>query len=129
MPPDISTHPCFNIDARHRHGRVHLPIAPDCNVQCNFCKRIYDCANESRPGVTTAILSPQQSLDYLRACWPRTTAFRSSASPARAIPFATPSLTLETLRLVREAHPEMLLCVASNGLGVPPHAEHWASWP
>ena len=66
MPPDISTHPCFNIDARHRHGRVHLPIAPDCNVQCNFCKRIYDCANESRPGVTTAILSPRQSLDYLQ---------------------------------------------------------------
>ena len=38
-------------------------------------------------------------------------------------PFATPSLTLETLRLVHEAYPEMLLCVASNGLGVPPHAE------
>ena len=38
-------------------------------------------------------------------------------------PFATPSLTLETLRLVREAYPEMLLCVASNGLGLPPHAE------
>jgi nitrogen fixation protein NifB len=123
MPPDISTHPCFNIDARHRHGRVHLPIAPDCNVQCNFCKRLYDCANESRPGVTTAILSPRQSLDYLRRVLARDARISVVGIAGPGDPLATPSLTLETLRLVREAHPEMLLCVASNGLGLPPHAE------
>jgi nitrogen fixation protein NifB len=121
--PDISTHPCFNIDARHRHGRVHLPVAPDCNVQCNFCKRIYDCANESRPGVTTAILSPRQSLNYLQRVLARDNRITVVGIAGPGDPFATPSLTLETLRLVREAYPEMLLCVASNGLGLPPHAE------
>ncbi len=123
MLPDISTHPCFNIDARHRHGRVHLPIAPDCNVQCNFCKRIYDCANESRPGVTTAILSPRQSLDYLQRVLAKDNRISVVGIAGPGDPFATPSLTLETLGLVHEAYPEMLLCVASNGLGVPPHAE------
>ena len=123
MPPDISTHPCFNIDARHRHGRVHLPIAPDCNVQCNFCKRIYDCANESRPGVTTAILSPRQALDYLDRVLAKDARISVVGIAGPGDPLATPSLTLETLRLVREAYPEMLLCVASNGLGLPPHAE------
>ncbi len=123
MTPDISTHPCFNIDARHRHGRVHLPIAPDCNVQCNFCKRIYDCANESRPGVTTAILSPRQSLDYLQRVLAKDNRISVVGIAGPGDPFATPSLTLETLGLVHEAYPEMLLCVASNGLGVPPHAE------
>jgi nitrogen fixation protein NifB len=123
MQPDISTHPCFNIDARHRHGRVHLPIAPDCNVQCNFCKRIYDCANESRPGVTTAVLSPQQSLVYLNRVLAKDNRISVVGIAGPGDPFATPSLTLETLRLVRETHPEMLLCVASNGLGLPPHAE------
>ncbi len=123
MMPDISTHPCFNIDARHRHGRVHLPIAPDCNVQCNFCKRIYDCANESRPGVTTAILSPRQSLDYLQRVLAKDSRISVVGIAGPGDPLATPSLTLETLRLVREAYPEMLLCVASNGLGAPPHAE------
>ena len=53
MPPDTLDASLLQLDARHRHGRVHLPVAPDCNVQCNFCKRIYDCANESRPGVTS----------------------------------------------------------------------------
>ncbi len=123
MQPDISTHPCFNIDARHRHGRVHLPIAPDCNVQCNFCKRIYDCANESRPGVTTAVLSPRQALDYLQRVLAKDSRISVVGIAGPGDPFATPSLTLESLRLVRDASPEMLLCVASNGLGVPPHAE------
>ena len=45
----------------------------------------------------------------------------------RAIPFATPEKTLETLRLVRKRHPEMLLCVASNGLGVAPYAAELAA--
>ena len=36
--------------------------------------------------------------------------------------------TLETLRLVRKRHPEMLLCVASNGLGVAPYAAELAAW-
>jgi nitrogen fixation protein NifB len=121
--PDISTHPCFNIDARHRHGRVHLPVAPDCNVQCNFCKRIYDCANESRPGVTTAILAPRQALDYLQRVLAKDTRISVVGIAGPGDPFATPSLTLETLRLVHAAYPEMLLCVASNGLGVPAHAE------
>ena len=62
MALDILRHPCFSDAARHRFARIHLPVAPDCNIQCNFCKRVYDCANESRPGVTTAVLSPKQAL-------------------------------------------------------------------
>ena len=47
MPLDRTRHPCFDADARHQFGRVHLPVAPACNVQCNFCDRKYDCPNES----------------------------------------------------------------------------------
>ena len=42
-------------------------MAPDCNVQCNFCKRIYDCANESRPGVTSACSRRSRPCDYLES--------------------------------------------------------------
>ena len=49
---DLDNHPCFNKKASTSYGRVHLPVAPHCNIQCNFCNRIYDCANENRPGVT-----------------------------------------------------------------------------
>ena len=41
-------------------------------------------------------------------------------------PFANADATLETLRLVRRRYPEMLLCVASNGLGVPPYVDELA---
>ena len=33
---------------------------------------------------------------------------------------------METLRLVREKYPEMLLCVATNGLNAEPYAEELA---
>ena len=64
-PIDFSNHPCFSKDAHKKYGRVHLPVAPRCNIQCNFCNRKYDCMNESRPGVTSTVLTPQQALAYL----------------------------------------------------------------
>ncbi|MCY2988549.1 MAG: radical SAM protein [Planctomycetota bacterium] len=123
MTWDNSQHPCFSDTARHRFARIHLPIAPDCNVQCNFCRRDCDCVNESRPGVTSTILTPQQALHYLGRVLeldPRITVV-GIAGPGD--PFATPDKTLETLRLVRERYPELLLCLASNGLNVAPYAD------
>lgn len=58
-------HPCFYGSARRRWGRIHLPVAPKCNIQCNFCNRKYDCANESRPAVTNHILEPGDVVSYL----------------------------------------------------------------
>lgn len=55
---DISKHPCFNPAVKGQFGRVHLPVAPKCNIKCNFCNRKYDCINESRPGVTSNVLTP-----------------------------------------------------------------------
>jgi len=40
---DVSKHPCFREEARGVCGRVHLPVAPQCNVKCNYCDRRYDC--------------------------------------------------------------------------------------
>ena len=127
MALDTLRHPCFSDAARHRFARIHLPVAPDCNIQCNFCRRVYDCANESRPGVTTAVLSPQQALRYLEAVLRKDPRITVVGIAGPGDPFATPERTLETLRLVRERHPEMLLCVASNGLAVAPYADDLAS--
>ena len=62
---ELARHPCFNEDAKHHFGRLHLPVAPKCNIKCNYCDRKYDCANESRPGVASAMLSPGQALRYV----------------------------------------------------------------
>ena len=33
---DYHRHPCFNPEAKGQYGRVHLPVAPKCNIKCNF---------------------------------------------------------------------------------------------
>jgi len=67
---DTSKHPCFNAKVKGQFGRVHLPVAPKCNIKCNYCNRKYDCVNESRPGVTSNILSPRQALAYVEKLAP-----------------------------------------------------------
>ena len=126
MKLDLTEHPCFNEAARKTAARIHLPVAPRCNVQCNFCDRRFDCVNESRPGVTSAVLTPQQALYYLDRAMERSPAIRVAGIAGPGDPFATPEDTLETLRLVRNRYPKMLLCVASNGLEVAAHAAELA---
>ena len=49
----IKDHPCYSEEAHHYFARMHVAVAPACNIQCNYCNRKYDCANESRPGVVS----------------------------------------------------------------------------
>lgn len=116
---NYTNHPCYNPEAAVSHARVHLPVARGCNIQCNYCNRKFDCVNESRPGVTSAVLSPQQAVYYLEkviSLIDTPVSVAGIAGPGD--PFADGSNTIETLRLIRSAFPEILLCVASNGLNL-----------
>ena len=103
-----------------------MPVAPKCNIQCNFCDRKYDCPNEGRPGVTSAVLSPGQAMYYLDRAVEQDPRIAVVGIAGPGDPFANVEETLTTLELVREKYPEMLLCVASNGLNVAPYAERLA---
>lgn len=116
-------HPCFNSFARHQYGRVHLPVAPKCNVQCKFCNRKFDCVNESRPGVTSGVLSPHQAMLYVEEVMANIPNLAVVGIAGPGDPFANADETLETLRLVRERYPDMLLCVATNGLNIGAYIE------
>lgn len=124
---NINEHPCFNKEAHHRFGRVHLPVAPRCNIQCKFCNRQFDCVNESRPGVTSAVLSPAQAMVYLEEVMRQKPDIRVVGIAGPGDPFANPEQTLETCRLVRERYPEMMLCIASNGLNLAPYLDELAA--
>jgi nitrogen fixation protein NifB len=126
MALDLTQHPCFNSETRHRTGRMHLPVAPKCNVQCNYCDRKFDCANESRPGVTSVLLTPQQALTYVDRALEQMPSLKVVGIAGPGDPFANPQETMETLRLVREKYPEMLLCVATNGLSIHPYIDELA---
>jgi nitrogen fixation protein NifB len=120
---DSSKHPCFNKDSKSTHGRVHLPVAPKCNVQCNYCDRKYDCVNESRPGVTSTILSPAQASAYLGDLKTRLPNLAVVGIAGPGDPFANPEETIKTIRLVHEKNPEMLMCLSTNGVNLMPYID------
>ena len=117
------SHPCFDIKARHTHARVHLPVAPRCNIQCNYCNRKYDCVNESRPGVSSAVLSPYQAVEYLKELNSRIENLSVIGIAGPGDPFATPTETLETMRLVKKVFPEKIFCLSTNGLNLKPYID------
>lgn len=123
---DFSRHPCFNVDAKGQFGRVHLPVAPKCNIQCNYCNRKFDCVNESRPGVTSTLLSPEQALVYVDKVVEKEPRIAVVGIAGPGDPFANPDETLETMRLIRARHPEMILCLSSNGMNLAPHVPELA---
>jgi nitrogen fixation protein NifB len=121
-----AAHPCFDIEARHTHARVHLPVAPKCNIQCNYCNRKYDCVNESRPGVTSSVLGPYQAVEYLKELSKHIENISVIGIAGPGDPFANPQETLETMRLVKKEFPEKIFCLSTNGLNLKPYIDEIA---
>jgi len=119
-----SEHPCFGGDHKNS-ARIHLPVAPACNIKCGFCERKFDCVNESRPGVTSKVLNPQEGLERLELVLRH-----PEAGPKMKVvgiagpgdPLANEN-TFKTFELIRAAHPEMTLCLSTNGLMLPEKIE------
>ncbi len=111
----IKKHPCLSEEAHHTFGRVHLPVAPACNIQCRYCLRKYDCANESRPGITSKVLSSQEAIERVRALVNRNERLTVIGIAGPGDPLANPE-TYRTLRQINHEFPELALCVSTNGL-------------
>ena len=119
----LKDHPCFNQDARHKTARIHLPVAAHCNMQCNYCNRKHSCVNESRPGVTASVLRPGEAIEYLRQMARRLPELSVVGIAGPGDPMANATETLETLRMAKAEFPEMLLCLATNGLNLAPYID------
>jgi nitrogen fixation protein NifB len=126
IPIDISNHPCFNEKVKGRFGRLHLPVAAKCNIKCNYCNRKYDCVNESRPGVTSGILSPEQALVYVEKVLEKEPRITVIGIAGPGDPFANPDETLQTIRLIRRRFPDLILCLSSNGFALSNHIDEIA---
>ncbi|MCL2786676.1 MAG: nitrogenase cofactor biosynthesis protein NifB [Methanomassiliicoccaceae archaeon] len=118
----LRTHPCYNEEAHKRSARMHLPVAPRCNIQCNYCNRKYDCSNESRPGVTSSVLTPEEAVEKVAAVKEKIPELSVVAVAGPGDPLANPE-TLETLDLVHKRFPDVTLCLSTNGLMLPQYAE------
>jgi nitrogen fixation protein NifB len=122
----VKDHPCYSEDAHHYFARMHVAVAPACNIQCHYCNRKYDCANESRPGVVSEKLTPAQAL-------------RKVITVANEVPqlavlgIAGPGdacydwrHTRETFARVSAHIPDIKLCLSTNGLALPEHIDEIA---
>jgi nitrogen fixation protein NifB len=119
----VEKHPCFSKEAKLKYARVHLPVAPKCNMQCKYCNRLYDCVNESRPGITSAVLSPHQALAYLRKIQEKVPNISTIGIAGPGDAFAEPEKTLEVIKLVKNEFPDKIFCLSTNGLEVARYAE------
>lgn len=111
-------HPCFG--SVGNKGRIHLPVCPTCNIQCNFCDRkINDY--ENRPGVSSTILDSKEAIEVVEKAihmCPDITVV-GIAGPGDTL---ASDNALETFRLIGSKFPQLLKCMSTNGLLLPEKA-------
>ena len=119
----VKDHPCYSEEAHHYFARMHVAVAPACNIQCNYCNRKYDCANESRPGVVSERLTPEQAAR-------KVIAVANEIPQLSVLGIAGPGdsaydwrKTRATFKLVQEQLPDIKLCLSTNGLSLPDHVD------
>ncbi len=127
IPADVmektQKHPCYSFEAHHKFARMHLPVAPQCNISCNYCNRKFDCVNESRPGVTSEVLTPvqaKQKFDWVKSRLDNLSVV-GIAGPGDAL--ANWENTKQTIALIQAADPHVVFCLSTNGLMLPEYAQ------
>jgi nitrogen fixation protein NifB len=114
----VAKHPCYSGAAHVRYGRIHVPVAPKCNIQCGYCIRKYDCANENRPGVTTKVISPEKAMETIHQALEVEPRLKVLGVAGPGDPLANDA-TLQTLGMAKEQFPDLVLCLSTNGLALP----------
>jgi nitrogen fixation protein NifB len=122
----VQDHPCYSEEAHHYFARMHVAVAPACNIQCNYCNRKYDCANESRPGVVSELLQPDQAIRKVLAVAAEIPQMTVLGIAGPGDPLANPARTFETFRQLSEKAPDIKLCVSTNGLNLPQYVDEIA---
>lgn len=122
----VQNHPCYSEEAHHYFARMHVAVAPACNIQCHYCNRKYDCSNESRPGVVSELLTPEQAVMKTKAVAATIPQMTVLGIAGPGDPLANPERTFSTFRMLSEQAPDIKLCVSTNGLALPDSVEELA---
>lgn len=119
----IAQHPCYSEEAHHHYARMHVAVAPACNIQCNYCNRKYDCANESRPGVVSELLTPEEAAHKVLVIAGKIPQMTVLGIAGPGDPLANPEKTFRTFELVADKAPDIKLCLSTNGLMLPEYVD------
>ncbi len=112
----VRQHPCFDKEAHQEVGRIHLAVAPHCNIRCLFCERRV-CANLTmqHPGWARRLLAPQEAVERVRRLAQAHTDRFVVGIAGPGEPLANEE-TFEALDLVHRAFPDLVKCISTNGL-------------
>ncbi len=119
----IEKHPCYSEEAHHHYARMHVAVAPACNIQCNYCNRKYDCANESRPGVVSELLTPEEAAHKVLVVASKIPQMTVLGIAGPGDPLANPEKTFRTFELIADKAPDIKLCLSTNGLMLTEHVD------
>jgi nitrogen fixation protein NifB len=110
------SHPCFAVAARKTYGRLHLPVAPRSNARTRFADN-----EKSKPAIT-----PEEALRWLDHVVEQAKPISLVGITGPGDPLAVPGPSLRTLRLIRQQHPGIGLCLTTLGLNAADYADELA---
>jgi len=116
-------HPCFNEKMHDKVGRAHVPIAPKCNIYCNFCTRDIN-QDEIRPGVASCVMNADDAIEHVEEV--------TKDGPIAVVGVAGPGdslaneTTFEFFEKLDKSNPDLIKCMSTNGLLLPDYAEKLA---
>lgn len=119
----VHGHPCYGGKAHFSSGRVHLAVAPRCNIKCNYCHRKHDCANENRPGIASRVITSEEAVERVRWALKEEPRIGVAGIAGPGDPLANEA-TFETFSRLKKEYPELTRCLATNGLLLPDKVEH-----
>lgn len=108
-------HPCYSNNRSSLWHRIHLPVAPVCNVKCAFCSHsVGSSCHTSKPGVSGQIMTPDSAVARTRAEIEKNPLLRIVAISGPGEPLANPE-TFETLEIIRREFKDIAICMSTNG--------------
>jgi nitrogen fixation protein NifB len=93
------------------------------SIYSNQINRKYDCANESRPGVVSELLSPEEAAQKVLVVAGKIPQMTVLGIAGPGDPLANPEKTFKTFELINSQAPDIKLCLSTNGLMLPDYVD------
>jgi len=109
-------HPCWAQNRQNIVARIHLPVAPKCNVRCIYCDPTMNTScHISKPGQSSKVMSVNEAVTRTIQLMDdnRNIGFVGISGPGEPL---YNDATFESLRIIRELFPEIDFCLSTNGL-------------
>ncbi|MCX8131560.1 MAG: radical SAM protein [Clostridia bacterium] len=93
-----------------------LPVAPACNMMCNFCSRDSDCiCNANNPSVLSRVMTPRQAVNWAVSCANKNKSIKVIKISGPGEPLFNKQ-TFEVLKRLNVHLPNHIFSISTNGL-------------